>query len=174
MLAIVLLVPVQGKEQEPRSDNIQFQILPDKLVYTSGESMEVQFLVTNRGAQPIYIGRSLGPCTGPSGFAALEILNERGEDVRHSGCAGNGLRLADDELIRWITDAESFILLKPQETYGEVVRFDVRTKPGEHRLVAELYPANVISEKQKEMLSQRGIRILQGPVAAPTLTVAVR
>ncbi|MGA2814676.1 MAG: hypothetical protein ABSG16_25065, partial [Candidatus Acidiferrum sp.] len=146
----------------------------DKLVYASGASIEVRFLVTNRGTQPIYIGRNLGPCTGPDGFAALEILDEHGKDMQLSGCSGEGLHHADDELVRWVTGGEAFVLLKPQEIYGSIAQYDVRTKPGKYRLVAELYPAGIITEKQKEMLSQRGIRILQGPVAAPTLTVAVR
>ena len=175
ILTVVLLVlPVQGKEQAPRSDNIQFQILPDKLVYARATSIEVEFLVANRGTEPIYIGRNLGGCTGPSGFAALEILDEHGEDMRLSGCSGDGLRLADDALLRWITDGESFILLKPQEIYGRIAQFEVRTKPGKYRLLAKLYPANIISEKQKEMLSQRGIGILQCPVAAPVLTITVK
>jgi hypothetical protein len=121
---------VQGKEQEPRSDNIQFQILLDKLVYASGASIEVRFLVTNRGTQPIYIRRNLGPCTGPDGFADLEILDEHGKDMRLSGCAGEGLHHADDELVRWVTGGEAFVLLKPQEIYGSIARYDIRTKPG--------------------------------------------
>jgi hypothetical protein len=175
ILAVVLLVlPVQEREQEPRGDNIQFNILLDKLVYARATSIEVEFLVANRGTEPIYIGRNLGPCTGPSGFAALEILDEQGEDMRLSGCSGDGLGLADDELLRWITDGESFISLKPREIYGVIAQFDVRTKPGKYRLVAKLYPANVISEKQKEMLSHRGIKILQGSLAAPVLTITVK
>jgi len=49
ILSIVFLVGSgQGKQQKVRSDdNVQFQILPDKLVYASGVSIEVKFLVTN-------------------------------------------------------------------------------------------------------------------------------
>jgi len=91
-----------------------------------------------------------------------------------SGCSGDSFGLADNELLLWITDAKFWILLEPREIYGGVVKFELPTKAGKYRLVAELYPANAISNEQKEMLSPRGMRILRGPVAAPVLTVTVK
>lgn len=141
ILAIVFLVGSgQGKQQEVRrDDNIQFQILPDKLAYASGASGEIRYLVTNVGTQSIYIGRSLGGCSAPSGFTSLQILDKNGEEVPASGCAVDGLRVSDDELVRWITDAKFWILVEPGEIYGGVGRFELPTKAGKYRLVAELY-----------------------------------
>jgi hypothetical protein len=113
LLSIAILGSVvRGTQRGHNDDNLEFQILPGKLVYADGASMELKFLVTNRNNYPIYIGRNLGECSGPSGFASLKILDNSGEEVPLSGCSGDSFGLSDNELLRWISEHDLFRFLE--------------------------------------------------------------
>jgi hypothetical protein len=172
MLISGILIQAISISQKPKCET-EFKILTDKFVYNSGSSVRVNFIVTNEGKAPFYIYRGLRPCSSPLGSYSFAILDTMGRDIQEGGCSLDSAPMEDSKLIEWITNPEDWIVLEPRESYGKQYTFDLPAKPGSYRLKAELIPT-YFTEKQKEMLSQKGIRTLQYPCPASVVTITVK
>ncbi len=156
----------------PKS-GVTFQIVTDKSAYAPRSTMHVKFIVTNIGGSPFHLSRHLNECGSPVGFASLQILDQNNQDVRGSGCSDDIGPVKDSEIIEVVTDAKFWIVLQPREIYGGEASFDLSAKKGTYRLKAELFPTS-FTEKQREILSQKKMRVLLCPCSAPAVTVTVR
>jgi hypothetical protein len=164
---------VRDIPESTAADQIEFQVLSDKLHYAPGTLVSVKFIVTNIGETPIYIYRYLGACSSPNGFASLEILDSRNHEANISGCSGDTLATPNNELIKWVNNPSLWILLKPREVYGGIAEFELPAKKGPYRLKAALYPTS-LNDQQKEILSENKMTVLRIPHEAPIATVTVR
>lgn len=171
---VLISLPTQGMPQAcgPKS-GVSFQVLTDHLDYAPGAALHVKFLVTNTGETPLYFSRHLNGCGSPVGFVSLQILDRNNQDVRDSGCSDDVGPIGDAELIEVVTDPRFWIQLQPREIFGGEATFALPAKKGTYRLKAELFPTS-FTEKQKQILSKRGTRVLQSSCPAPSVTITVR
>jgi hypothetical protein len=150
---------------------VEFQILTDKAVYSPGSTMQVKFIVTNLAEEPLYIYRDLYVCSGQLGFVFFQILDQGNKDVRGSGCSGD--IWPPGEEVEHLTNPKTWILLKQGDVYGGATDFKLPAKKGVYRLKAELIPTG-FTDKQKETLSQRHMRVLRSPFPAPIVSITVK
>jgi hypothetical protein len=163
----VLHAPSSGNEEK----GVDFQMLTDKTVYSSGSTMHVKFIVTNTGEEPLYLHRDLYVCSGQFGFVFFQILDNNNQDVRTSGCSNDNWPPGEE--VEHLADPKFWVLLKQGDIYGGSGDFELPAKKGAYRLKAELVPTG-FTEKQKDTLSQTHMRVLTEPCPAPLLTVTVK
>src|SRR5260370_22980215 len=173
--AIVLASSIlRGTPQDCGAKNgVDFHIVTDRVAYTPRATLRVKFLVTNTGGPRLYFSRHLNECGSPAGFASLQILDDTNQDVRSSGCSDDIGPIKDSELIEMVTNPKIWIRLEPREIYGGEATFELPAKEGTYRLKAELWPTS-FTDKQKEILSQRQMRVLQKPCAASFVTITIK
>ena len=135
--------------------------------------MRVKFIVTNIGETPIYIFRNFDGCSTSDGFVSLEILDSHNHDVRKTGCSVEMFPGPNFEILKWVHDANYWILLRPRDVYGGTAQFELPAKKGTYRLKAQLYPA-ALTEKHREILSENNMGVLRIPHDAPLVAVMVR
>lgn len=167
----VLLGQISAQDRHSDGD-VDFQVYPDKPSYPPGGTMSLKFLVTYVGDSSIYLNRHLGGCSNPDGFASLEILDKRNKNAREWDCAADSGPQRDSDLPSDVTNSTLWVRLMPNEIFGGVIRYDLPRKKGTYRLKAELFPTS-FTDKQREILSQNGIRVVRRPVQAPIVTITI-
>jgi hypothetical protein len=171
--AIIFFVAVIRGMPPDRDEKggIAFQVVTDKTAYTPGSALRVKFIVTNTGESPLYLLRNLSECSSQQGFFFFLILDDKNQDVRGQGCSSDSWPPEED--VERLADPQLWIRLNPGEIFGRELAFELPAKKGTYRLKAELTPTTFTS-KQKDILSQRQIRVLEKPCPAPTVTITVR
>jgi hypothetical protein len=172
---VSLTAVVQGMPANRGERNgIDFQIVADKMTYSPESTLHVKFLVTNTGETPLYLPRDISVCSNQYGFVFLQFLDRHDRDVRSEGCSSDSWPpLGDVDALKEVSDLRFWILLKHGEIYGTEDEFKLPANKGTYRLKAELIPPG-FTDKQREVLAQKGTRILQTPCAAPIVTITLR
>jgi hypothetical protein len=159
--------------QGDTTSGVEFQIVPDKLTYSGGSTMHVKFIVTNTGDTPLYLYRNLSLCTSPKGSFLLQILDANNQETGQQLCSADSFPPKDDEIIREITTSELWIKLGSGKLYGSDWAADLPAKRGVYRLKAQLTPVG-FSAYQKELLANKGIRVVHSSCSAPLFTITVK
>jgi hypothetical protein len=154
------------------AEGVDFQILPDKLVYDLGTTMRIRFVVLNTGDSPLYLYRGLNECSSQMGSFFFLILDPNEKDARSEGCSAE-FTMQDMNVLTSLSDSSSWIVLGPEEMFGKQIGFPVPTKKGIYHLKAELKPPG-FTDKQRETLLKKHIRILDTPCMAPEVVITVK
>ena len=166
----VLATPVVGSDcgEEGRID---FRIITAKIHYSPGAIARVKFIITNTGEEPLYLFRSVSDCTSQIGSYLFWILDQDNKEVPLQRCS---VDLAMDErVINELADPKFGIALRKNDIYGLEEEFQLPVKKGTYRLKAELWPPG-FTDKQKEILSQKHMRVLQCRISAPIVQITVK
>lgn len=172
-LIVLSVLIIRAMPPDPDPENgVDFQIVTDKLVYAPGSTMQVKFLVTNTGKDPIYLFRSVSNCGSQLGSYSLSVFDHNGQQVAIQRCFSD-LFLDKLDVVEELTNPKLGILLEQWDIYGHVADFELPTKKGRYRLKAVLIPPGLLA-KQKEILSQKHMRVLQSPCPAPIVTITIK
>jgi hypothetical protein len=150
-----------------------FQIVTDKTTYSGGEWLHLKLIVTNNGESSLYVSREMGFCSGPTGFAVVEILDQFDRQHGRLGCSADGAPETDAELLELMGNSKFWIQLRPGEVYGQELRYELPLGQGTYRIRANLLPAG-FSDKQSALLLQKGIHVLGSSCSAAEVTISVR
>jgi len=152
--------------------SVGFRIVADRLDYSPGAALHLTFLVTNRGPSPLYLFRNLTECSSNRGFASVEVLDERNRNVGDAGCSVDYLPIRDGEIPEMMSDARSWVVLQPNDIYGREVTVFLPTKRGKYKIRAQLHPTP-FSERQREILIQNHMNVLEYPILAQPISIRV-
>lgn len=165
-LAIHAAAPDCGSE-----NGVDFRIVTDKRSYAPAATLHVKFLITNPGEEPLYLFRLLSDCSSQIGSYLFFILDEKNKEVPKQRCSAD--LIMDERVIDELSDPKFGIALRKYDIYGFEGEFQLPAKKGTYRLKAELWPPG-FTEKQKEILSQRQMRVLRSRCAAPIVTITIK
>lgn len=164
----------QVRDSTP-GDNVSFQILTDKLVYSSYSKMFVKFLIANTGSDSLYVHRSINSCGSLYGYYELHILDSKGLNVKKWECSGEdvwpGMQIVDP--VSELRNPD-WIELRPGYIFGFQEEVDVPAVGGVYRVTAELVPPRNFSAHQKEVLVQKQMRILNNHHQAQFVSIRVK
>jgi hypothetical protein len=165
------LTAPRGSSGGDEKGEIDFQILTDKTTYLPGSTMHVKFIVTNTNVEPLYLHRDLDVCGGQLGFVFFQILDQNNRDVRTYGCAVD--IWPPGEEVEHLADPTEWILLKQGNICGGAADFELPAKKGIYRVDARLIPTG-FTDKQKQTLSQKHMRVLTSAFSAPVVSITVK
>ncbi len=170
---LISLSSITFATSDSTKTGVDFQVVVDKLVYSPGSTMNVKFILTNTGETPLYITRSLSECSNIEGAFFFRILDQKGHDVTSRGCSSDVGPAWETHVIDQVIDPKLWIALQPGEIFGRSSAFELPKEKGTYRLRAEITPPG-FTDKQREMLSQKEIRVLQSPCPAPIVTITIK
>src|ERR1041385_1713069 len=160
-LLLVTLAPVQpAKGSNVRDDGIGYEIIAKSTVSKGDAYITLKLMIVNHSSEPVFISRGIGRCSKWSGHSQIQLLNERNENVLHSGCDVAELPIADADLKDTLHNSDLWIRLLPDEIYGEEEAIAIPNRRGSYRIRAELRPPG-FPEQQKRLLKEQGIRVLE-------------
>jgi hypothetical protein len=171
--AMVLFgLAIHGAIPDCENENgVDFRIVADNLSYAPGATLRVKFLVTNTGEEPLYLFRLLSDCSSQIGGYLFFILDQNNKEVPIQRCAAD--LIMDDRVIDELSDPKFGIALRKYDIYGFQGEFQLPAKKGIYQLKAELWPPG-FTDKQKEILSQRQMRVLRSRCLAPIVTITIK
>jgi hypothetical protein len=157
------------------ADNVSFDIVTDKLVYSPHSKMLVKFLIANKGPDNVYIHRSITVCGSLYGQYELQVLDSAGRNVRTTSCSSDFLSTGQKRLDP-ISEVRSgnWIELRPGQVYGWQEEFELPSAKGLYQLNATLAPPGLFDAQQKETLQHGHIRILTSRHQAEAISVTVK
>lgn len=175
LIAISFLSLLARSQTVPaaREQNLELQIVTDKLEYGPGSRVVVKSIVTNRGEASVYVVRNLSSCVRWEGYVYLQILDKQGQGVKKTGCVTDRSPIKGFDIMKELNDANLWMLLGPLEVYGTMEGFELPRKKGTYRIKAELVPPQ-FDANQKGTLSQHKMSFLQNRLAAPVVTITVK
>ena len=161
----------QSKTQE----GLDFRIFTDSKTYKSTETIRVYVLAVNTGTTALYFRRNLIGCSSPEGFVSIEVIDTKTrKDVTDTHCSADTIPTQDSELEGKLNSPHLWIKLEPAQAYGERLLLNrLPPKAAIYELKATLFPTS-LTEKQKRVLSEKGIHVLLNPITAPTLRINIR
>jgi hypothetical protein len=155
------------------SNGVDFHLITDNSVYSPGSLMHVWFIIGNDGQTPIYIPRSISECTDVEGFFAFRIFDRTNRDITTTGCSSDVDPSWESHVMDQMTDAKLWIALQPGEIFGRQSTFEAPKAKGVYRLRAHLVPPG-FTEKGRQFLSERRIRVLTCACPAPEMKIIVK
>jgi hypothetical protein len=165
--------PLGGQLQATLCETgVGLQILTDKNSYAPGATMQVSFIVTNIGEQPLYLFRHAGRCTGQFGWFSLVIWNSRNRSVETHECSADYDMEALD-VVSFLRGSKSGVQLVEGEIYGKVLSYELPKERGTYRLQGQLTPASLKDDQEKE-LSEQKMRIPKRFCQSPAITITVK
>ena len=156
-----------------REENLELQIVTDKLEYDPGSRVVVKSILTNRSEASVYVVRNLSSCLRWEGYVDLQILDKQGQGVKKTGCITDRSPIKGFDILKELNDSNLWILLGPLEVYGTLEDFELPRKKGTYRIMAELVPPQ-FDANQKGTLSQHKMSFLQNRLSAPVVTITVK
>jgi hypothetical protein len=93
--------------------------------------------------------------------------------VENENCSADDFSTDSLDIVDILSSSESGVVLRPGEIYGREISYDIVKKRGVYRIQAELAPAH-FTDKQKELLAQRHMRVLNSICLTPTVTITVK
>jgi hypothetical protein len=158
-----------------QEESIRFQVSSEEAQFHPRARARLKFLVTNDSDVPLYLSRPISTCGSPVGFVELKILDKNGLLMLGKGCSSDTTPIKDEDMpgiIQLIRNSPGWTSLKRGETYTADVEIELPKKKGVYELKAELFPTS-FTNKQTELLSQNGIRVLLKSHVAPVLKIKV-
>jgi hypothetical protein len=117
---------------------VDFQVIPEKTVYSPAAIVHIKFIVENTGELPLYLFRSLSECSSQIGSFSLEIHDSTGSVINSEGCSVD-LLWDKVDVVQMLTDQTSGIQLKQWDIYGKEGTIQLPKKKGIYRLDAVLH-----------------------------------
>lgn len=169
---ILFFSAIRGTTPEPDgTTGVAFQVVTDKTAYAPSSTLWVKFILTNTGKSPLYLSRNLSECSSSQGSFFFLILDDKNQDVTGQGCSLDSWPPGED--VERLADPQLWIRLNQGEIFGREFAFDLPSKKGTYRLKAELTPTD-FTDQQKEILSEKQIRVLEKRCPAPIVTITIR
>jgi hypothetical protein len=161
---------VKIAQEEPQ---LEIQIATDQPEYFRGEEISLKFYVVNRGKTPVYLFRDVSYCTFWSGYLDLQILDKEGRNVVAGGCSADGPIMSGYEVLQEMQDPKQWVLLKPNEIFGNVQKFWTPKNKGKYHIKVVL-AGPVLSADQKQFLLQNHVFFVQHRVGAPIVPITIK
>lgn len=172
---LTLYFTTAGEGKVRSSELLDFRVAPEKLTYVKDSIINLRFTIMNVGNKSIYVHRQLNACSQAEGYIELAILDSNNQNVRTRGCTAEFSRslVEDSDPTAEISKPEFWILLRPNEIYGNQQQFEAPKRKGIYRIKAALTPPSVFTPKQRAILEQNEMLIISDPHAAPVATIRV-
>jgi hypothetical protein len=150
----------------------ELQIDTGQGTYSAGSIMHVRFIVTNRGTDALYLFRGISNCSSQLGSLYLGVFDNSGHEVNTSGCSTEAM-LKKMDVVRALNSPGAAVMLKSQELHVFDADFKLPAKRGVYVLKAEL-TAPAFSSEQRQVLAQKGMRVLGGACIAPIVKITLK
>jgi hypothetical protein len=155
-----------------QTEGVDFQVVPDKTVYSPGASMHVKFVVENTAESPVYLFRYLSQCSSQIGSYSLIIHDGDNRVVNRDLCSSD-LLWDKVDVVQELNDPKSGVQLRQYEIFGKEGDFKFPDKKGTYKLEGVLVPAG-FTDEHKAALSKNRMKVLRYPCAAPIVTIRIR
>ena len=156
--------------EEPQ---LEFQAAADRSEFVPGEQMTLKLIVINHGKTPVYLSRNVSSCMFWSGYFDIQVLDEKGYDVRPLGCASHHLPMSAAEIMQDMKDPKQWVLLRPNEIYGNAEAFWVPKNKGTYHIKAVL-AGPVLGTDQEQFLLQNHMFFVQHRLVAPIVPITIK
>ncbi|HWF05991.1 MAG TPA: hypothetical protein VHA06_20050 [Candidatus Angelobacter sp.] len=161
---------VKIAQEEPQ---LEIQIATDQPEYHRSEEISLKFYVVNRGKTPVYLSRGISYCTFWSGYLDLQILDKEGRNVVAGGCSAEHFIMSGQEVLQEMQDPKQWVLLNPNEIFGNVQKFWTPKNKGKYHIKVEL-AGPVLSADQEQFLLQNHVSFIQHRIGAPIVPITIK
>ena len=161
---------VKIAQEEPQ---LEIQIATDQPEYFRGQEISLKFYVVNRGKTPVYLSRGTSYCTFWSGYLDLQILDKEGRNVVAGGCSAEHFPMNGYEVLQEMQDPKQWVLLDPNEIFGNVQKFSTPKNKGKYHIKVVL-AGPVLSADQEQFLLQNHISFIQHRIGAPIVPITIK
>jgi hypothetical protein len=170
--SIASLNEFQTPSKAECDDGVALRAVTDKKVYSLGESLRVQFLITNHSAETLYLFK-MSTCTSQLGWLSLEIRDSQNKEVEMLGCSSDSA-MVSAELFKALSESKFGVSLDQDQTFGITTLYDLPSKRGTYQLRPEIIPMGYVKPDLEDMLSSNHMRILRKRCSAPFVTITVK
>ncbi len=154
-------------------EDVDVQIVPDKRVYTAGETARVEFLVRNGGDTPLFLFKSINQCSSPLGWLSLRVRSPHDTKFPGLECAVdydmNKVHPAQE-----LSDSKYGIVLRKDEVFGKRQEYKLPKEKGVYRLQGEIGQVGFLTDDQENELTEHRMRILRHTCLSPVVTIEVK
>lgn len=161
-----------GGTEPKEADRIGYQVVADRTNYKANEYATLRFMIINQGSDDLFVSRRIGSCSKWSGHFELQLLDDRGENMLHGGCDAAERPIPDSRLREELNDCALWIRLLPGEIYGTEEKIALPSQKGTYHVRAELWPPG-FPARQKQLLKEQNLRVLQSSHLAPLVEINV-